>query len=224
MPKLTAVVALVRLTSAVGPTAPALAPALLIAAVASMVLGNLAALTQTDIRRMMAYSGVAHTGYLLLAVSTLTAAGYASAVFYVLAYSLPSLGVMLVVAEEGTEISDFAGLSKRRAATAWMMVIMLVSLVGIPPLAGFFGKLYLFVAALGGGLGVWVVVAVVMSVVSAGYYLRIVHASFLSEGGAADKTANPWPAAAAVSACVALTVVLGVAAGPVLQWMGSGLP
>ncbi len=116
VPKLTAVVALVRLTSAVGPTAPALGPALLIAAVASMVLGNLAALTQTDIRRMMAYSGVAHTGYLLLAVSTLTAAGYASAVFYVLAYSLPSLGVMLVVAEEGTEISDFAGLSKRRPA------------------------------------------------------------------------------------------------------------
>ncbi len=109
VPKLTAVVALVRLTSAVGPTAPALGPALLIAAVASMVLGNLAALTQTDIRRMMAYSGVAHTGYLLLAVSTLTAAGYASAVFYVLAYSLPSLGVMLVVAEEGTEIVGLRG-------------------------------------------------------------------------------------------------------------------
>lgn len=224
VPKLTGVVALVRLAAAVAPTAPAIGPALLIVAVASMLLGNLAALTQTDIRRMMAYSGVAHTGYLLLAISTLTTAGFSSAMFYVLAYSLPSLGVMLLAAEEGPALDDFAGLSRRRMSAAWLLVLMLVSLVGIPPLAGFFGKLYLFVAAIASGLTVWVVVAVVMSVVSAGYYLRIVRSAFLAEGGPDETGASPWPAAAAVLACAVLTVALGVAAGPVLTWMSAPLP
>jgi len=224
VPKLTAVVAVVRLASAVGPTAPALGPALLIAAVASMVLGNLAALTQTDIRRMMAYSGVAHTGYLLLAISTLTSPGYASAIFYVLAYSLPSLGVMLLTAEEGPALTDFAGLSRRRMGAAWLLVVMLVSLVGIPPLAGFFGKLYLFSAAISDGLVVWVLVAVAMSVVSAGYYLRIVRSAFLAEDDGAEKGPNPWPAAVAVATCAGLTLALGIAASPVLTWMGVPLP
>jgi len=219
VPKLTGVVALVRLTAAVAPTAPSIGPALLIASVASMLLGNLAALNQTDVRRMMAYSGVAHTGYLLLAVSTLTADGYGAAVFYALAYSLPSLGIMLIAAEEGPAVSDFDGLSQRRMASAWLMVVMLLSLVGIPPLAGFFGKLYLFLSAVSSGLTTWVVVAVVMSVVSAAYYLRIVRASFMGENPDHPELKPSLPAATAVALCVVLTVVLGVAASPALAWM-----
>lgn len=222
VPKVAGAVALVRLTAAVAPTAPVVSSLLLIAAVASMVLGNLAALTQTDVRRMMAYSGVAHTGYLLLAAASVSPAGYSAAVFYSVAYALPSMGVMLVAAEQGPALTDFAGLAQRRMASAWMVVIMLVSLVGIPPLAGFFGKLYLFAAALAGGLTVWVVVAVAMSVVSAGYYLRIVRSAFFGEPegeGAAGAVAEPV-SAAAVALTVALTVALGVAAGPVLVWLG----
>jgi NADH-quinone oxidoreductase subunit N len=221
VPKAAGALALVRLTAAVAPSAPVISSLLLIAAVASMVLGNLAALTQTDVRRMMAYSGVAHTGYLLLAVSATTNAGYTSAVFYSVAYALPSLGIMLIAAEQGPALSDFAGLAQRRAASAWMAVIMLVSLVGIPPLVGFFGKLYLFTAAIDGGLVVWVVVAVVMSVVSAGYYLRIVRSSFFGEpegAGPAGVAREPL-SAAAVAITVVLTIALGVAAGPALTWL-----
>lgn len=219
VPKLTGVVALVRVTGAVAETAPSVGPVLLIAAVASMILGNLAALTQTDIRRMMAYSGVAHTGYLLLAASTLTPAGYGAAVFYALAYSLPSLGVMLVAAEEGPLLTDFDGLAQRRMSSAWLMVIMLVSLVGIPPLAGFFGKLFLFTAAVSADLTTYVVVAVAMSVVSAAYYLRIVRASFMGESPEKPALVSSPAAAAAVVLSVVLSLALGLAASPVLTWM-----
>ncbi len=222
VPKVAGAVAIVRLTIAVAPTAPVVAPLLLIAAVASMVLGNLAALTQTDVRRMMAYSGVAHTGYLLLAVSALSPAGYLAAVFYSVAYAVPSMGIMLVAAEQGPALSDFAGLAKRRIASAWMMVVMLMSLVGIPPLAGFFGKLYLFAAAITAGQVTWVIVAVLMSVVSAGYYLRIVRAAFFDEPEGVEVTETSFEprSAVAVAVVVAITVALGVAGGPALAWLG----
>lgn len=222
VPKVAGAVAVVRLTIAVAPTAPVVAPLLLIAAVASMVLGNLAALTQTDVRRMMAYSGVAHTGYLLLAVSALSPSGYLAAIFYSVAYAVPSMGIMLVAAEQGPALADFAGLAKRRIATAWMLVVMLMSLVGIPPLAGFFGKLYLFAAAITAGQVTWVVVAVAMSVVSAGYYLRIVRASFFDEpqGDGVAGASSELRSAIAVAVVVVITVALGIAGGPVLTWLG----
>ncbi len=222
VPKVAGAVALVRITAAVATTSPMVSTLLLAAAVASMVLGNLAALTQTDVRRMMAYSGVAHTGYLLLAASAASSAGYTAAVFYSVAYALPSMGVMLVAAEQGPALSDFAGLAQRRIASAWMLVLMLVSLVGIPPLAGFFGKLYLFAAAVSANQTPWVVLAVLTSVVSAGYYLRIVRAAFFAEPeGDGTAGAKPEPVSAvAIMLVVAATVALGVAAGPVLTWLG----
>ena len=239
VPKLAGAVAIVRLTAALSETAAGIGVALLAVAGASMVLGNLAALNQDDVRRMMAYSGVAHTGYLLLGVGTLTAAGFGSAVFYGLAYALPSLGVMLVVAEEGPLVTDLAGLSSRRPMMAWSIVVMLVSLIGIPPLVGFFGKLYLFVSAVEANLGGWVLLAVIMSVVSAAYYLRIVRAMFfaepLSEAGTEVSigvagTASPTgprsgavTAAVAVVACALLALALGLAAGPLLGALGAPL-
>jgi NADH-quinone oxidoreductase subunit N len=222
VPKLAGAVAVVRLTAALAPSAPFLGTLLLGAAVASMVLGNLAALTQSDVRRMMAYSGVAHTGYMLLAAASLTTEGSNAAVFYSLAYAVPSLGIMLLVAEEGSLIDDFAGLSQRRIAAAWGVVILLVSLIGIPPAIGFFGKLSLFSAAVGAGFTVWVGIAVLMSVVSAAYYLRLVRSAFLSEGEQArrETSAQAPFAAAAVAICVVATIGLGLAAGPLLAWMG----
>ncbi len=224
VPKAAGALALVRLVEAVAPTAPLASTMLLVVAVASMVLGNLAALTQTDVRRMMAYSGVAHTGYLLLGVAALSPAGYASAVLYSIAYALPSLGVMLVVAETGPALRDIAGLAQRRAAMAWMLVVLLVSLVGIPPLVGFFGKLYVFSAAVDAGLVTWVLVALVTSVISAGYYLRIVRAAFFGEAAGAAAVASPltghgtW---AALAITVALTVAGGLGAGLMMEWLGA---
>jgi NADH-quinone oxidoreductase subunit N len=157
VPKVAGIAVIARLLAAVAPEMPTLVSLVAVASVASMLLGNLAALPQSDLRRLMAYSGVAHTGYILMALAPGTAAGYTAAVFYALAYAVPSMAVMLVVAEEGTEITDLAQLAARRPWLAWSMVIWLLSLIGIPPLAGFFGKLYLFGAAIDASLyaGSW---------------------------------------------------------------------
>lgn len=224
VPKLAGAVAAVRITAGLMETAPALGTALVAVAAASIVLGNLAALGQTDLRRLMAYSGVAHTGYLLLGAGALTAAGLGSAVFYAVAYALPSLGVMLVAAEEGVRIDDLGGLSERRPVTAWAIVVMLVSLIGIPPLVGFFGKLYLFAAAVDAGLAPWVLLAVVMSVVSAAYYLRIVKAMFFAPAPDGATSGRVFAGDVAVVGAALLTVALGLAAGPLFAVLGAPLP
>jgi NADH-quinone oxidoreductase subunit N len=221
VPKVAGAVAIVRLAAALSPTSEVLSVLLLGAAVASMVLGNLAALTQTDIRRMMAYSGVAHTGYLLLAAAAVSSAGSAAAVLYAVAYAVPSLGIMLIVAEEGAHIEDFAGLARRRIAVAWGLVVLLVSLIGIPPAIGFFGKLQVFSAALEVGLAPWVGVAILMSVVSAAYYLRMVRSAFLAEPvDEAPVLAVSRMGLLAVALTVLGTVGVGLALDPLLRWMG----
>ncbi len=224
VPKVAGAVALVRLVGALAPTAPSLPSVLVIAAIASMVLGNLSALTQGDVRRLMAYSGVAHTGYLMLAAAAVTPAGYGAAVFYALAYSIPSLGVMLVAAEEGPALTAFGGLAQRRPWAAWSVVIMLLSLIGIPPLVGFFGKLYLFSAALSADLTVGVLIAIVVSVISAGYYLRIVRSMFFGEAPEGAGVVHSIPATVAVAGVALLTLTLGLAAGPLLSLLGTPIP
>lgn len=227
VPKVAGAVALVELIAALPARVPVgLGVALAIVAAMSMVLGNLAAYPQSDLRRLMAYSGVAHTGYLLLALAVKgNASAMAVAVFYAVAYGAPSLAIMLVAAEEGSGLDDIGGLSARRPWLAWTTTVFLLSLIGIPPLAGFFGKFYLFQAALGAGVSPnvrpWLValvaLAVLMSVVSAGYYFRVVRAMFFAE----DRNLRaPRPisgsATLAIVGCLAVVVLLGVAAGPLL--------
>ncbi|MBI5231083.1 MAG: hypothetical protein HY876_02835, partial [Coriobacteriales bacterium] len=141
------------------------------------------------------------------------------------AYSIPSLAIMLLAQENGVRVDDWGQLSTRRPASAWAALLFLLSLVGIPPLVGFFGKFYLFATAIRGGLLAGVVVAVIMSVVSAGYYLRIVRAAFY--GQPAESSAAPD---CSVSANVALTalavavIAMGLAAGPLVEWAGTLTP
>ena len=221
VPKVAGAIATVRLLSVVAHGSASTGTVIAVAAGASMLLGNLGALTQTDVRRMMAYSGVAHSGYLLVAAATLTGTGFLAAVLYSVAYAFPSLGIMLIAAEEGPALTDFNGLAERRPATAWAAVLMLLSLIGIPPLAGFFGKLFLFQSALGHGLTVLVVLAVVMSVVSAGYYLRIVRAMFFAEETQGHRGAvGNRVAGTAIAVCVAAVIALGIAAGPLVTALG----
>jgi proton-translocating NADH-quinone oxidoreductase chain N len=222
VPKVAGIAVIARLLAAVAPEMPTLVSLVAVASVASMLLGNLAALPQSDLRRLMAYSGVAHTGYILMALAPGTAAGYTAAVFYALAYAVPSMAVMLVVAEEGTEITDLAQLAARRPWLAWSMVIWLLSLIGIPPLAGFFGKLYLFGAAIDASLYALVVLGVLTSVVSAGYYFRIVREMFFGDTRpAAEMVLNSPPAAAALVLLVLATLLMGVAASPLLRGLGA---
>ncbi len=218
VPKVAGVVAFARVVLVLAPQAPSLPLLLIGAAVLSMIIGNLAAYPQTDVRRLMAYSGVAHAGYLLVGLAAGGEAGARAALFYGIAYAVPSLGVMLVAATVGNTLGEFRGLAARRPFLAWATVLMLISLIGIPPLAGFTGKLFLFTAAMGGGLVPLSVFAVVMSAVSAGFYFRIVRAMFF-DSAAQDLQAPRVPAGAAavVALCCAAVIGIGVAAGPLLS-------
>ena len=221
VPKVAGAVAIVRLVTAIAPGVAVTAPLIVIVSAASMLLGNLGALTQTDVRRMMGYSGVAHTGYLLMGVGALSLRGTMAAVLYAVAYAIPTMGIMLVTAEAGPTLADFGGLFAKRPATAWGVTALLLSLVGIPPLVGFFGKLSLFAASLQRGYWWLVLIAVLMSVVSAGYYLRIVRSMFFAEEpvGHVDVARNTW-GSLALATCVFAVFALGLAAGPVLGVIG----
>jgi NADH-quinone oxidoreductase subunit N len=224
VPKIAGVAAMARLLTVLVAQTPGLAAALAVAAAVSMVLGNLAAYPQADIRRMMAYSGVAHVGYMLVALSTGTSLGASAAVFYVVAYAVPSMAIMLVAAEEGSNLDEIAGLGSRHPWKAWSMLVFLLSLVGIPPMAGFIGKLYLFTAAWSGGQGLLVLLAVLMSVVSLGYYFRVVRAMFGKPVAPGQDVPRSAPAAIAIAGLVVATLAIGIAAAPLLGALGVSLP
>jgi NADH-quinone oxidoreductase subunit N len=226
VPKIAGVVALARIVAVLGPQVRGMAGILLAVAVVSMIVGNLAAFPQKDVRRLMAYSGVAHVGYIVLALASGTQAGSLAAVLYAVAYAVPSMAIMLIAAEEGPGLDDLDGLLSRRPFVSWAMLVFLVSLVGVPPLAGFFGKLYLFSAALDAGL-VWpVVVALAFSAVSAGYYFTIVRAVFFGQRPRAVRVhgARNRAADVGIAVCLIAVVALGLFAGPLLSSMGFALP
>jgi NADH-quinone oxidoreductase subunit N len=154
-----------------------------IGAALSVVLGNLTAIVQSSVRRLLAYSAIAHAGYTLVGLLSANDQGYSSVIFYAITYALTTLGafgVVTVVQEKigGDKLSDFAGLSRREPVLSFCMLIFMLSLAGIPPLAGFFGKFYVFLAALASGnanLGLlWLVIlAIAFSAVSLYYYLQV---------------------------------------------------
>lgn len=158
-------------------------PLLAVIAVVSMLLGNLAAIAQSSVKRLLAYSAVAHAGYALLGILADSPQGVSSLVYYVVTYALTTLGAFAVVAavEDGAgeaKLSDFAGLSRRAPLLSFCMMIFMLSLAGIPPLAGFFGKFYVFAAAVNAepknlGLLWLVILAIMMSAVSLYYYLQV---------------------------------------------------
>jgi NADH-quinone oxidoreductase subunit N len=211
---------------------PGWVPLLAVLAVASMVLGNLAAIVQTSVRRLLAYSAVAHAGYMLLGILPHGEEGLAALVYYVITYGLATLGAFGVVSvvervTGGERLADFIGLSRRAPLLSMCMAVFLLSLAGIPPLAGFMGKFYVFVSALNAdplnlGLLWLVVLALVLSAVSFYYYLKVLKQVYIIEPG-------PEPAAAripvlnqAVLVLLALAVVaLGCAPhlllGPLLN-------
>jgi NADH-quinone oxidoreductase subunit N len=154
---------------------------LLIAVLASlaMILGNIIALLQTNIKRMLAYSSIAQIGYILIGVVSASAAGASSVAFYTFVYLFANMGAFITAitfsnTTGSDEISDYAGLSRRSPSLAAMMAVFMLSLVGIPPLAGFMGKYYLFSSAIEQGYIWLVVVAILTSVVSLYYYLNVV--------------------------------------------------
>lgn len=243
VPKLGALALATRVLLALSPSAVSTTSLLIAISILSMILGAFAALNQTDLRRLLAYSGVVNAGYMLIPLATFSVGGSLGspsraaliAIFYSVIYAIPGMGILLIAASEGGKVADLRGLSQRRPAAAASLAIFALSLVGVPPLAGFFGKFYLFTAGVSGGQIVAVVIAVIMSVVSAFYYLRIIKAAYFdSETGSVevdphattDRSEDEIIAPAtgrvggfAIAVLVAATVVIGPASGIIISWL-----
>jgi NADH-quinone oxidoreductase subunit N len=200
-------------------------------AIASMVIGAVLGLTQTDIKRMIAYSSVAHAGFLLVGAITLTEQGLSGTMFYLLAYgftTLAAFGVVTLVRDadgEATHLSQWAGLAKRSPLTAAVFAFLLFALAGIPLTSGFTAKFAVFSAALADGMAPLVVVALVASAVAAFFYVRVVVLMYFSEP-AADGPTVSVPGAfttAAITLGVVVTLLLGVLPTFALDWAALGV-
>ncbi len=158
---------------------------LVILAVASLAVGNIIAIAQTNFKRMLAYSTISHMGFLLLGILSGTKNGYAASMFYIVSYALMSLGafgIIMLLARDGFEadtLEDLKGLNQRSPWVAFLMLTMMFSMAGIPPFVGFFAKLSVLEAVLNAGFTWLVVFAVLMSVIGAFYYLRIVKLMYM---------------------------------------------
>jgi len=198
-------------------------PMLVILVVASLAVGNIIAIAQGNLKRMLAYSTISHMGFVTLGILAGTDTGYSAAMFYVVAYALMTLGsfgMILLLSRAGFEaenLDDFKGLNQKSKWYAFVMLVLMFSLAGIPPAVGFFGKLFVLQAALDAGYTWLVVYAVLMSVIGAFYYLRIVKLMYM-DAPAGEITLDPragtrWT----LSAAAVATLVLGIAPAPLLN-------
>jgi NADH-quinone oxidoreductase subunit N len=195
--------------------------ALAILAALTMTTGNVIAVVQTNIKRMLAYSAIAHAGYILVGMTAASPEAGSAVLYYLLAYAFTNLGAFgIVIALErrgvaGDPIADYRGLSTRSPALAAAMTLFLLSLTGIPPLAGFMGKFYIFNAALKQGYTGLVIIATLNSVVAAYYYISVIVAMYMQEGDADTASLARKPAlVAAVALSAIATVLIGIYPAP----------
>jgi NADH-quinone oxidoreductase subunit N len=201
-------------------------PLFALLAAASVIVGNVAAIAQSSVRRLLAYSAVAHAGYALIGVLAL-GEGLSALLYYIVTYAITVLGAFGVVAllEQRTgsdSFATFAGLHKRAPVLSFCMLIFMLSLAGIPPLAGFFGKFYVFAAALANGKDLallWLVIlAIAMSAVSLYYYLQVLKQIYVLPGDTTPIRAS-WPAQLTIVLMAAAVVALGVAPNLLLNYL-----
>ncbi len=223
--------ALVRLLLVVlGPVQPLVSAVLAILAVLTMTVGNILALVQEDVKRLLAYSSIAQAGYVVVAVVAGSQLGATAVLFYLLGYVFTNLGAFAVITawqkkgESGVPTGSLAGLGFRRPWMAAALSLCLLSLTGIPLTAGFVGKFYLFAAAVQAGW-VWLaIVAVLNSVVSSFYYLHLVVVMYMREPAGQVAEGRPgWPLGLALVLCAVGILVLGLVPGPALDWARQAL-
>ena len=205
----------------------------------TMFAGNLGALVQTNMKRLLAYSSIAHAGYILVAFAAVTsmaqggaaeaAPAYAAVLFYLLSYALVKLGAFTIVSqlggtgEKNLSLDDYAGLSQRQPFVAAMLSIYLLSLLGLPVTAGFFGKFYIFKAAVNSHLISLAVLMAINSVIGAYYYLRVIVVMYMREPSAEAAAAAPVAFPLAVNAVLLVTfvgtILFGVYPNPVINFI-----
>jgi NADH-quinone oxidoreductase subunit N len=193
-----------------------------IVAALTMTVGNVVAIAQSNFKRMLAYSSVAHVGYMLVGVVAGGAGGAGAVLFYLLAYTFTTIGTFGVITlcerardEEAVDVADYAGLGRRHPLLALVLTLFLLSLIGIPPLAGFVGKFYLFGAAVRGGF-IWLaVIGVLNSAIAAYYYLRVIVYMYMREPeGEAAVWAPSFAGGLALAIALVGIVMLGVMPAP----------
>jgi NADH-quinone oxidoreductase subunit N len=199
-------------------------------AIISMVIGAILGLTQTDVKRMIAYSSIAHAGFLLVGVIALGPAGLSGTLFYLLTYgftTLAAFGVVTLVRDsngEATHLSQWAGLAKRSPALAAVFTFLLLALAGIPLTSGFVGKFVVFSAGIQGGMAPLVVIALLASAVAAFFYLRVIVLMYFSDPAPDGPTVSVPGGftAAAITLGVVVTLLLGILPSFALNWAGAG--
>jgi NADH-quinone oxidoreductase subunit N len=224
VPKIAAVVFAFRiLVTGLGTTVNDWTPMLAILAVASLLVGNLAAIMQSNIKRMLAYSTVSHMGFILLAFMA-GAIGFTAGLYYAIAYvvmGLVGFGVLMLLSNEAfecEEISDLAGLNQRHAWYAFLMLLAMFSMAGIPPLMGFYAKFAVIKALLSQGF-VWIsVFAVVMSLIGAFYYLRVVKVMYFDKATHEQGIGSNTVAKVVLSVNALLLLLWGVMPQSVMEW------
>ena len=188
----------------------------------SMIIGNLAAITQDSVKRMLAYSSIGHAGYVLLGIISISQMGLYGVLVYSVVYIFATLGIWATVLMlerneyAGESVADFEGLHRRAPFWAFAMFIFLLSLGGIPPTAGFIGKYFLFAAAVKSGFGWLAIIAVLMSAVSMFYYLRLAVAMYLRDG----KPAVIAPSGTlrfVAAVCLIVTLLFGILPSPLIE-------
>jgi NADH-quinone oxidoreductase subunit N len=216
-------------------------PLMIVVAIATMFIGSVLGLAQSDVKRMLAYSSIAHAGFILVAVAAAAQPGngkptdglssVSSALFYLVAYSVATLGAFAVLTMvrlrggESTALASWAGLGRRAPITAAVFALFMLSFAGIPLTGGFIGKWSVFASGWAGGDFWLVVAAVVISLISAVIYLRVIITMFFSAPKADTQVAEvvrpSWSTLTAIGIGVVVTVVLGVYPGPVLDLAAS---
>ena len=219
-PKAAGFVAIVRLfIEGVGSAALVWMPAVAVLAGMTMVTGNLMAIPQQNIKRMLAYSGVAHIGYMLVGLAALSSSGVAMMLFYLVAYMFGNMGAFLVVqavaqSEQSDGIEAYRGLAQRSPLLALAMLIFLLSLGGIPFVAGFWAKLYVFWAAIERGMYGLVFLGAVLTVVALYYYLLVARRMYIEAPPRTGPVPIPRPLGVAILACVVGVVGMGIYPAP----------
>ena len=230
-PKAAAFAALLRITMwGFEPAKAHWIPVLWFVAIATMIVGNFAALRQSNVKRLLAYSSVAHAGYVLVALTAASKTGTEAAMFYLTSYAAMNLGAFAVIThvarkgEKHVEIADFGGLGNRQPVTAAIFTIFLLSLIGVPLTGGFFAKFYVFKSALDSNLIALTIIGLLNSAVAAFYYLRLIVTMYMQPAPEGVDTL-PEPSIGirtALIVCSVATIVLGVFPSLVLDIASRG--
>ncbi|MGA7411484.1 MAG: NADH-quinone oxidoreductase subunit N [Bryobacteraceae bacterium] len=215
--------------TAFGPINERWEPLVWACALLTMFIGNFAALTQTNVKRLLGYSSIAHAGYVLVALTAYSTLGISAAMFYLASYALMNVGAFAVVSrvasrhEKYVHISDLAGLARREPATAALLTVFVLSLIGVPLTGGFFAKFYVFRAALDSHL-IWLtILGLLNSAVAAYYYLKILVAVYMQEPGEATNNLQPFAPGLRFTIWAAAlgTLVLGIFPSTLLTFVSS---